>query len=238
MFQRDYILRMIQELTEMIAAISGLKKQHKQELAFSLIDDLLGRFFRMNSKLLNALSDKDILGMFSTSGFLEAEKVLTLARVLKEEGALHESQGESAESIRRYRKGLQLALGVSEWEDSPSELCREVMGELRSALRKTELPAHLLERLLAHYFKTGEYALAEDCLFELAESGGPFTEYDSAEDAGRQFYSRLLERSSEELALGGLPIEEVHEGRAAYAARYGVQREELGGRERPSDDRH
>ncbi|WP_058304326.1 DUF6483 family protein [Gorillibacterium timonense] len=221
MFQRDYIVRMMQELTEMIATVSGLKKQHKQEQAFSAVDDLLGRFFRMNSKLLNALSEKDILAMFSANGFLEAEKVLTLSRVLREEGSLHESLGENEESVRRYLKGLLLSLGVSELEDTPSDFCKETVREIHATLRAYDLPASVQERLIAHYLKAGEFAKAEDCLFELADGEGPFVESDSAAAAGNRFYESLLERSPEELEQGGLPLEEVREGWAAYTARFG-----------------
>jgi len=219
MFQRDYILRMIQELTEMIANVSGLKKQQKQELAFSEIDDLLGRFFRMNSKLLNALSDKDILSMFSTNGFLEAEKVLVLAQVLREEGSLHQSLGNEEEAVRRYRKGLQLALGVSVWEERPSDLCIQAIRRLLEALQDYELPVSVLERLVGHYVKIQEYAAAEDCLFELADNQD--ADREALAETGKSFYDKLLERPLEELEQGGLPYAEVLEGRAVFAARYG-----------------
>ncbi|WP_438432860.1 DUF6483 family protein [Gorillibacterium sp. sgz500922] len=217
MFQRDTILRMIQDLTEMIATVSDLKKQQKQELAFSEIDDLLGRYFRMNSKLLNALSDKDLLSMFSTNGFLEAEKVLALARILKEEGLLHESLGDDEEAVRRYRKGLLLALGVSELEEQPSDMGKETVQELHETLKNYELPVSLLERLLGHYVSARQFAAAEDCLFDLAEQ----SEDGPAASIGERFYAGLLDRNPEELEQGGLPFDEVAEGKAAFEARYG-----------------
>ncbi|MEO3944598.1 DUF6483 family protein [Gorillibacterium sp. CAU 1737] len=221
MFRRDYMMRMIQEMTELMATISGLKKQHKQEQAFTAVDELLGRFFRLNGKLLNALSEKDILAMFSTGGFLEAEKVLILARVLKEEGSLYESLEEPEECYRRYVKGLSLALEASRQENPPTELAQEVVRELHEAIRSYELPIELQDGLLDHYIRSGEYAKAEDCLYELAEAGGPFAYAENRTEAGERFYGHLLERSEEELERGGLPLGEVLEGQMAYRAKYG-----------------
>ncbi|WJH34043.1 hypothetical protein N6H14_29450 [Paenibacillus sp. CC-CFT747] len=86
MYQRDYILRMIEQITTAIATISGLRKEQKQQQAFDLLEELLNRHFRLNSKLLTSLSERDIIGILQKDGVVESEKVLILAAMLKEEG--------------------------------------------------------------------------------------------------------------------------------------------------------
>lgn len=214
MFQRDYILRMIEQMTEMIGAISGLKKQHKQELAFDLIDDLLGRYFRMNSRLLNTLSEKDLLAMLTVGTYLDPERVMVLARLLREEADLYESMGKREESVARLLKSLQLTLAASEEERHPSEAMLSQTEELMDSLKGYRLPQAVALRLLLHYERAGLYGKAEDQLYEAWDTAHDEEAQVLAVEAGRGLYQRLLALEDEVLQLGGLPRQEVTEGMA------------------------
>jgi tetratricopeptide (TPR) repeat protein len=212
MFQRDYILRMIEQMTEMIASISGLKKQHKQELAFDQIDDLLGRYFRMNSQLLNTLSEKDLLAMLTVGTYLDPERVLVLARVLREEAGLYDSMGKPDESYSRLVKALQLTMAASEEEPRLRMAMISLTEELRESLKGYRLPQALLLRLTQHYERAGQFDKAEDQLFEALDDAPDGEMREGVVAAGRGLYQRLLELGDDTLEAGGLPRGEISEG--------------------------
>lgn len=212
MFQRDYILRMIEQMTEMIASISGLKKQHKQELAFDQIDDLLGRYFRMNSQLLNTLSEKDLLSMLTVGTYLDPERVLVLARVLREEAGLYDSMGKPDESYSRLIKALQLTMAASEEEPRANKAIISLTEELRESLKGYRLPQALLMRLTQHYERARQFDKAEDQLFEALDDAAAGEMREGAVEAGLEFYRRLLELGDDTLEAGGLPRGEILEG--------------------------
>jgi hypothetical protein len=91
-----------------------------------------------------------------------------------------------------------------------------------------ELPAQV-QRLLAGFFEiNGFYSDAEDCWFEVIGEAEA-TETESGETGmlaaavadGIAFYHRLLDKTDDDLADGGLPRDEVHEGLAELQARRG-----------------
>jgi hypothetical protein len=80
---------------------------------------------------------------------------------------------------------------------------------LRTLLADTPVPPALLALLMQHYERAGEYAKAEDTLFELldADPGNR-----TVLDFGTAFYHRLLQQSDADLARANLPRAEVEEG--------------------------
>ncbi|MBC8081231.1 MAG: hypothetical protein H7X86_12870 [Gorillibacterium sp.] len=220
MFQRDYILRMIEQMTEIVATISGLKRQHKQALAFDMIDDLLGRYFRMNSQLLNTLSEKDILAMLKLGNFIDPERIVSLARLLKEEADLYESLHRPEEIYKRHIKAFQLALAAAEQDEDPIDLSRDLIEELSDALKHYRLPREITERLFLYYEKVGQYSKAEDQLFDVLESAPNVTEAERIIGEGIQFYDRLLVKDNDVLERGKLPRSELAEGLADLGSRH------------------
>lgn len=216
MYQRDYILRMIEQMTSMIANVAGLRKEQKQKQAFELLDEMLGRFFRLNSKLLNTLSESDLISMMTVNGFLETEKLKMLAGLLKEEGEVFDSMEQPEEGYRRYLKALQLCLAVYETEPTrlPADL-RLQMDEVLVSIKGFYLPAPVKKRLVPYFEASGRFASAEDMLYDLLEEGQSVT----AE--GKSFYERLLAKTDSELAAGNLPREEVVDGMEEWIVKTG-----------------
>lgn len=87
MFRRDYIVRMIEDMTAMIAKVLTLKQERKTTEALWEIDELLNRHFPLNSRLLNSLSVEDVIDMFRFGGVVESDKLQAVAKLLKEEEA-------------------------------------------------------------------------------------------------------------------------------------------------------
>ena len=227
MFRRDYLVRLIEDMTQLIAKVFDLKQERKHTEALWELDDLLQRQFRLNSKLLRSLSASDIEQLFHNHGYLEADRLQSAARLLEEEAEIVQDMGREDEAVLLYTKVLQLYL-KSALNGADPELF-DLPGRIRSVkerLRAYELPARLVRDDMAYAEQEGRYAEAENLLYQLLQSGG----IDADEAMG--FYHRLLLKPAEELERGQLPIAEIHEGMEELSRRFmpGTQ-EELSSRE-------
>ncbi|MDF9843042.1 MULTISPECIES: DUF6483 family protein [unclassified Paenibacillus] len=211
MFRRDYIVRMIEDMTAMVAKVLTLKQERKTTEALWEVDELLNRHFRLNSRLLNSLSAEDIVEMFRLGGIIESDKLQGVARLLKEEGGIYAAAGDKEAALFRYMRSLHLFLRA-DLHGADRELLN-MNREMEELLQETEgyqLPVKTERLLLSYLESAGSYAKAEDSLYRLWEQG-----VDVAAE-GHGLYGRLLQKSPEALELGGLPLEEVQQGLAEW----------------------
>ncbi|RCX13915.1 hypothetical protein DFP94_11926 [Fontibacillus phaseoli] len=207
MLRKDYLVRMIEEMTEIIGKVFDLKQQRKWIESLWELDELYKKQFRLNSRLVGSLAAKDIVELMRTGGNVEADKLQSLARLVKEEGDIYSVSGQPDEGIFRWMKALHLYLAASQHgADRDLWNISSEVNELLAILKGYQLPADT-ERLLMNYEESeGRYDQAENALYRLLKNG-------AAERAeGIAFYERLLILSRERLQQGGLPQEEVREG--------------------------
>lgn len=211
MFRRDYIVRMIEDMSAMIAKVLTLKQEKKTTEALWEVDELLNRHFRLNSRLLNSLSVEDIIDMFRLGGVLESDKLQGVARMLKEEASIYSEAGNKEAALFRAIRALHLFL-YADLYGADRELL-QMKREIDELLKDTEgylLPVKT-ERLLLPYMESlGRYSKAEDSLYRLWEQG-----VDVAAE-GKELYSRLLLHTPVALELGGLPLAEVKQGQEEW----------------------
>ncbi|WP_379131377.1 DUF6483 family protein [Paenibacillus sp. sgz500958] len=211
MFRRDYIVRMIEDMTQMVAKVLNLKQERKTTEALWEIDELLNRHFRLNSRLLNSLSVEDIIEMFRMGGMMEVDKLQGVARMLQEEAGVYKEKNEQYEAVTRLMKALHLYL-YSDLHGADRKLLQltDLIDEVLSEVSIYQLPVKT-ERLLLPYLESiGRYGKAEDCLYRLIDQG------EDVAVLGEELYRRLLLKDPEELALGNLPLLEVKEGQAEW----------------------
>ncbi|MHA6532964.1 DUF6483 family protein [Paenibacillus sp. BAC0078] len=207
MFRRDYIVRMIEDMTAMVAKVLTLKQEKKTTEALWEVDELLNRHFRLNSRLLNSLSVEDIIDMYVLGGVVESDRLQGVARLLKEEGSIYAAAGDKDAALFRAMRSLHLFLyaDLHGADRELMEMTKEI-DELLQEAREYMLPAKT-ERLLLTYMESlGRYAKAEDSLYRLWEHG------EAVASEGKELYERLLLKPAEDLARGGLPAEEVRQG--------------------------
>lgn len=172
MFRRDYIVRMIEDMTAMVAKVLTLKQERKTTEALWEIDELLNRHFPLNSRLLNSLSVEDIIDMFRFNGVLESDKLQGVAKLLKEEGSIYAANGDHDAALFRSMRALHLFL-YADLHGADREMLQmtEDINELLEEVKAYRLPAKT-ERLLLDYMESiGHYSKAEDSLYRLWEQG-------------------------------------------------------------------
>ncbi|SFI89409.1 hypothetical protein SAMN02799624_02539 [Paenibacillus sp. UNC496MF] len=207
MFQRDFFMRMIQQMGEAAGVIMGLRQQRKHEEALLVIDDLLDRQFRMNGKLIRQLSDADLVRMMTTNGVVETANLSGVALLMKEEAAILSELGRTDQAypieLKAFHLFMRLALlDAPAMLRTPSEEAEELAGRLG----EYELPGATKLLMLEWYEGDRRYDEAENMLHELLEDGA-LTRAEAVD-----FYSRLLLLPDESLEAGGLPRDEVLDG--------------------------
>jgi tetratricopeptide (TPR) repeat protein len=219
MFERDYIMRMITSFTAVVARLMGLRKEMKHEEVFVVVNETLEKYFRMNSKMIQALSDMDLLNLLKNNDELDNEKAITIAYLLKAEGESYEAIGSNDESYKRYLTSLTLYLAAVE-NDAYVDVINFhfEIDDLLERLQIYELPTLYKQQLFDYFIKTEQYDSAENMLFELIE-GDPTSGNEASLDIskkGLRFYEHLLLMEDAELLAGGLPRNEVVEGLAQF----------------------
>jgi len=134
--------------------------------------------------------------------------MLAVADVLKEQGELFALQGKSADALlaRQFAAGIFIEALLKEECFVSADLVAKVEELIRLCSADPQPPA-LLRRLVPYFEVRGDFARAEDLLFEWLESGDP-----EAGVAGRVFYERLGAIPDASLEQGGLTRAEVDQG--------------------------
>ncbi|WP_438446635.1 DUF6483 family protein [Gorillibacterium sp. sgz5001074] len=219
MFQRDYILRMIEQLAQVMARYMRLKVQEEQKAVLLQLEEFYGKLRLPKAGLLLGMTDRELLTLLSVNGEPDLDKTVSLALVFQEEGRVLENLGRHADSSGRFIKALYLMVTSARLgADVPGVDCSRHIEELRESLRTYRIPPETLVLLADHYESSRRFGQAEDVWFELLETVQSPDLY--LEDA-RAFFGRILELTDEELEQGSLPRTEAEEGRHELERRFG-----------------
>ena len=207
MIERDYFMRMINIVRQMIARILFLKNEKDFPKALLDIQTTGKTLLGIDGEMARRLSPSQIMQLFGSDLTVAVPKSYVAAILFKEEADVRALMGEEEEPTRLYLRSLTLLLDVYEWAKEPIEpdhpkIIDEVLGKLRDFV----LPVDLLEKLFRFREVRGEYDKAENVLYDIFEVKPAF------KVQGILFYKRLLEKKDEELEKGGLPRTEVQEG--------------------------
>jgi tetratricopeptide (TPR) repeat protein len=207
MINRDYILRMIEQLSRFLARALLLRDGKEYLQAVTEVKKAGKMFLGLNPEAMDMLSDQDLIHLWRVAQDLDAEKCALAAQIFRAEGEIFESQGDYEKASASYYKSLSLLTETINFlkEKIPSELITSV-DFLAQQLDVATLPHRLQQKLFTTYSTIGRFAKAEDLLFDMIEEDASFA------DEGKRFYQQLLKRTDEELEQGNLPRAEVLEG--------------------------
>ncbi len=212
MLRKDYLTRMIEEMTEAVGEMLGLRRQQKNEQALEKLDGVLKRNFRMSEQMLRSLPPEELIQLFRQRGeAVDAESLQLVARMLQENAEIREDMGDEQEAVLARTKALHLYLyaalnGASrELVDYPSRI-----EEVRTLLARYRLPAGVERLIMLYEEREGRYVQAEDAMYRMLNVS-PEEDQDVLEE-GRMFYARLSALEDDQLQAGGLTRAELEEG--------------------------
>lgn len=164
--------------------------------------------------LVARLSSEQLVAILGGPTSFNRERGYALARLLEADAALLAATARPAGSETARLQALDLYLAAASAGLQEEDLASRV-DATAAALGTVVLPEGSHWRLFDYRVTQGDYAAAEDLLFDALSRLGPTR---TVADRGRAFYRSLEEREDEVLRLGGLPRAEVEEGRAALEA--------------------
>jgi tetratricopeptide (TPR) repeat protein len=198
-------MRQIEQVGQMLAHILGLAKGGRGDEALGMFDEAYKPLVGVGSRVVAVLDDGQLIDLLTSGSNPDMRRVAMALELLKAEADLYAGTGQAGEAAVRYRRAVALAgcLAARSERLLDHELAAGLLeraGELELSDAQRLAVARVLEAL-------GRYADAEDALFELIDElpgdPGPVEE-------AIAFCQRLRPLEPEQLAAGGLSLEEVN----------------------------
>lgn len=220
MTQKDYILRIFEEIGRAIAQVVYQREIKDYEAAHALLDEQFKQALGMGKGFIHSLSDEALLSLLATPGMLNIDKCWLIAMLLKAEGAIYEDQHDESNSYNSYLKACNLFLEAlsAQYQQKDIEQVTDVE-ILLDKLDEYELPLRTQELLFWYFEHTGRYGRAQNSLFEILDIGRDKDIMQSEEveemlEKGKAFYARLVCKSDENLGAGNVSRAEIEAGLA------------------------
>jgi tetratricopeptide (TPR) repeat protein len=198
-------MRQIEQVGRMLAAIVKLARGGRGEEALGMFDEAYKPLLGVGTGVVAVLDENQLIDMLTSGSSPDLRRVALATELLSAEAGLYAEAGQEAAAAARYRRAIalagtlaarserlldhQLAAGLVERADGLA-----LSGSQRLAV------ARVLEAL-------GRYADAEDALFELIDEQ---PDDPRPVEEAIAFCQRLRPLEPEQLAAGGLSLEEVN----------------------------
>ncbi|MCA9837481.1 MAG: hypothetical protein KC422_11205 [Trueperaceae bacterium] len=207
----DFIQRSIEQLAEVIRALLRVQSPLTLQQAERAIAEAYEKHAASSASLFRQLPTDQLLAIISSVGQVDKEKAYLFASLFYAEAELQKVKGEEVSTALQL-KALDLFLEAA-IDDVDAEDVHERIADLRHKLSDFILPEATDWRLFDYAQYSGKFAEAETCLFEMIDQYGIT---DALQTKGNAFYKRLLAMKDTELEQGGLPRDEVEEGRLEF----------------------
>jgi tetratricopeptide (TPR) repeat protein len=216
-YQRDYLMRQIEQIGQMLAHILGLAKGGRGDEALGMFDEAYKPLIGVGSRVVAALDEGQLVDLLTSGSNPDMRRVALALELLKAEGDLYAEAGQAGEAAIRHRRAVALAGCLA--ARSERLLDRDLAAGLLE--RAAELELSTAQRLAGAWVleALARYADAEDALFELIDEDPDDPE--PVEEA-IAFCQRLRPLEPEQLVAGGLTHEEVTDTLAELLRRQAV----------------
>jgi hypothetical protein len=156
MTQKDYILRIAEDVGRALAQVLYHKEIRDYQGALTFIDELLKQTVGMSSGFIHSASEETVLSMLTLLGTLDVDKVFLVATLLNAEGDIYEDQGDPEAAYYSYLKSLNLFLGISLHDDNIHNLRSfPEVEDILDKLDEYDLPLNTQRLLLQYYGQIG-----------------------------------------------------------------------------------
>lgn len=201
-YREDFIKRLISQFFDALYKIFGVVKKEDYAHAQELISQLRGELLGLSDQLAASLDAPDLIRMLSTGDEPEPVKPLILAELFKAEAEIKAAQEDEDQSYSLYLKALDLLLEFA-YQTNETHFPEEftTIESIAALLEDYVLPPDTLAALFNYYEAAGQYAHAEETLFDFIEDSPNPKEILAV---GFRFVERLRQLSEEQLAAGEL----------------------------------
>ena len=205
MVQRDYLMRTVQQLAHMLAALFGGRRGRQLAETMERLDAISATFTGLDLPTLRSFDYDDLHAILSASGQLAVERAYAAARVLHADTKLAVERGagfSASQALTTYRLLADVASALGGYVDEHHE---ESFLELDDALKGDLASAEAAEQAFRAFRSVGRFDRAEDALFAWLALDP------DARVSAESFYDELLGLPEAELERGRLPRREVRE---------------------------
>ncbi len=215
MVERDYILRLIKQMTEALAIVFRLERGGDYLEALRVIDSTYQQLLGLDAATIASLPADALLTLIRNSGTgyqgtqAVAERLTVLANLLQAEGDIYEGLNKPNDSALRRLKALDIQLAILTNEDPNSTRAADAVRTLLARLEDYELTVRTKLSLWRHFEQLGDFARSENWMYEVIEDESAPADI---VDRAIAFYHRLLDQSDYDLVHGNLPRTEVEAG--------------------------
>jgi len=212
MFQRDFIMRQIEQLVTALIEILHLRRGKKFDAAQRLITKTAQSLLGFGLDIVDRLSTHELLHFLEHNTVFDTGKSYIIGRLLLEEAAIAKAKGQRNRQIDICQKALLLLLEPLLRDNRfGSEDDHRIVGQIIDALIDEDLPIILRARLMDYFEAIGAYARAEDILLLASENAEK-----TIIQKGHGFYLRLSAFDDEQLKRGNFSRLEVDDGLAHF----------------------
>jgi hypothetical protein len=209
MLHRDYIMRMIEQLSVVLMKILFNKQSKNYDRALFEIDNAYFTILEFDPLKIKHMSELELIDLLNLDQGFEAERALVIAELLREEAEIMELQnGFDKAVLELLTKSFCLYIEAIP-ANKEFESYLDKANEIAIKIADYELSDPVKFRLFRYFELFGAFDKAENILYELIKSQHP-----DIKQTGERFYKRLLEKSDQELRDGIFTREEAEEGLA------------------------
>lgn len=209
MYQKDFIKRSFSFIQATLARLRGVALEGEVDVAREEITDAYARVFGIPLSLLSLSPVSDIVDLLSTSEGEDAERILSLAELLKMDGVICQKEGDVEEAQWRFALSLELLLASvdASSQGASAKMLEPFVPAVRFSIRN-QTSLDLLAALYGIYREAGDYGLAKDLIMAFIDTDGGKSD---GINEGISFFTDLLNKSDDELVQGNSTRLEVEE---------------------------
>ncbi|MEL6253396.1 MAG: hypothetical protein AAFR87_15400 [Bacteroidota bacterium] len=108
MIQKDYLMRLIEEMATVVARLFGLMTEDRLQEAIKLLDKAYDSFFKFEGKLLRYTPKEELLKILTENENMEAEQMEIISELLRNEAEVWIKMGKLDEGIDVLGKSIHL----------------------------------------------------------------------------------------------------------------------------------
>jgi hypothetical protein len=120
MFQRDYVLRLIEEFARFLAAMTGLKKEGKFDDALSMIEKASREMFKLEPNVIKSLLPNEVIPFLLDEKGMNNDGLKMIGELLYEEGMIYMENGDPVSAANVLGKSKILILYLMEHDKTYS----------------------------------------------------------------------------------------------------------------------